>query len=51
MRMGEGASASASEIPAGPPPAIARSVSMVVPAGTVRASMNTLKIGLSLSLG
>jgi hypothetical protein len=30
---------------------IARSVSMVVPAGMVRASMNALKTGLSLSHG
>ncbi len=38
--MGALARASASEIPAGPPPTIARSVSIVLPVCTERASMN-----------
>ena len=41
------ASASASVMPAGPPPMIARSGSRMVPAGMVRASMNAFKIRIS----
>ena len=43
MRNGVLASASAIEMPTGPPPTIARSGCRTVPSGTVRASMNALK--------